>query len=428
VGSVTAACLARAGHRVVAVDVNPLKVDLINAGVPPVVEKGLGELLRRVVSAGQLLATTSGEAAVAASDMALICVGTPCLPNGRLDVEAVAKVGREIGAALIGRQRPFTVVLRSTVLPGTTEEVLLPSLRAGLGRSAGPPLRIAVNPEFMREGSSLEDFARPPLTLVGCKDAEAAELLRALYGEVDAPFVQTELRTAEMMKYVANAFHALKVCFANEIADVCDAMGADAQEVMQVFLKDRKLSVSEAYLRPGFAFGGSCLPKDVRALVYGARRADIMLPLLGAILPSNDAQVSRGVQAVLATGRRRIGVVGLAFKDGTDDLRESPLVLLAEQFIGKGLNLLVYDPEVHLSQLLGANRRFIEQHLPHIGSLIRSDIQDVIDNSEVLIVGLNDAKIIDTLARHVRKDQLVLDLVNIGDASAIAAKVEGLCW
>jgi GDP-mannose 6-dehydrogenase len=409
VGSVTAACLARAGHRVVAVDVNPLKVDLINAGVPPVVEKGLGELLRRVVSAGQLLATTSGEAAVAASDMALICVGTPCLPNGRLDVEAVAKVGREIGAALIGRQRPFTVVLRSTVLPGTTEEVLLPSLRAGLGRSAGPPLRIAVNPEFMREGSSLEDFARPPLTLVGCKDAEAAELLRALYGEVDAPFVQTELRTAEMMKYVANAFHALKVCFANEIADVCDAMGADAQEVMQVFLKDRKLSVSEAYLRPGFAFGGSCLPKDVRALVYGARRADIMLPLLGAILPSNDAQVSRGVQAVLATGRRRIGVVGLAFKDGTDDLRESPLVTLVESLIGKGCDVRVFDPNVSVARLVGANRRYIEEQIPHIVSLMCDDLEALLDHAEVLVIGNTGAQAVRALA-GARREQVVVDL------------------
>ena len=336
VGSVTAACLARAGHEVVAVDVNPQKIEILNAGASPVVERGLGELLARVVGAGRLRATTSSGEAVDRSDVALICVGTPGRPNGRLDVDAVAAVGREIGGALRGRRRPFTVVLRSTVLPGTTETVLLPALRSGLGEPEPRRLSVAVNPEFMREGSSLEDFARPPLTLVGTGDTAAAALVRALYAGVEAPFVHTSVRTAEMAKYVANAFHALKVCFANEIADVCDVMGADAQQVMQVFLMDRKLSVSEAYLRPGFAFGGSCLPKDVRALLYGARAADVLPPLLGAILPSNEAQVRRGVEAVLATGRRRVGIVGLSFKDGTDDLRESPMVALVETLIGKG--------------------------------------------------------------------------------------------
>lgn len=409
VGTVTAACLARAGHQVEAVDVNPEKVDLINAGLSPVVEPGLGELLARVVSAGRLKATTSGADAVARSDIALICVGTPGRANGRLDVGAVAGVGRQIGRALRGHRRPYTVVLRSTVLAGTTEEVLLPSLRAGLGPAAGPPLQVAVNPEFMREGSSLEDFARPPLTLVGCTDSGTASRLRALYSGVEAPFVQTTVRTAEMAKYVANAFHALKVCFANEIADVCEALGADARQVMQVFVMDRKLSVSEAYLRPGFAFGGSCLPKDVRALLYGARCADVLPPVLGAILPSNEAQVRRGVEAVLATGRRRVGVVGLSFKDGTDDLRESPLVTLVESLIGKGCDLSILDRNVSLARLTGANRRYIAEQIPHIASLMCDDLEALLAHAEVLVIGNAGEDAVRALAA-ARPEQVVIDL------------------
>lgn len=398
VGSVTAACLARAGHRVTAVDVNPDKVAIVNSGASPVVEKGLGELIARVVHTGGLRATTSGAEGVARSDVALICVGTPGRSNGRLDVDALRGVGQEIGQALRGRRRPYTVVLRSTVLPGTTADVLLPSLRAGLGTAAGPPLRVAVNPEFMREGSSLDDFARPPLTLVGCGEPETAALMRALYTGVEAPFVQTEVRTAEMVKYVANAFHALKVCFANEVGDVCDALGADAQEVMRIFLMDRKLSVSEAYLRPGFAFGGSCLPKDVQALLYGARTADVMPPLLSAILPSNEAQIRRGVEAVLATGRRRVGVVGLSFKDGTDDLRHSPLVTVVENLIGKGCDVRVLDRNVSLARLVGANRRYIEEQIPHIASLMCDDQDTLLAHAEVLVIANTGEQAVQALA------------------------------
>ena len=409
VGSVTAACLARAGHQVTAVDVSAQKVEMINAGVSPVVEHGLGDLLTEVVGDGRLRATTMAEEAVSRSDMALVCVGTPSRPNGRLDVGAVTAVGREIGRALRGRRRAYTVVLRSTVLPGTTEEVLLPALRAGLGRAAGPPLHVGVNPEFMREGTSLEDFVRPPLTLAGCDEPEAAELLRTLYAGVEAPFVATTIRTAEMAKYVANAFHALKVCFANEIADVCEGLGADPQQVMRVFLMDHKLSVSEAYLRPGFAFGGSCLPKDVRALLYGARTADVLPPVLGAILPSNDAQVRRGIEAVLATGRRRIGVVGLSFKDGTDDLRESPLVTLVEGLIGKGCDVRVLDRNVSMARLMGANRRYIEEQIPHIASLMCDGVKDLLAHADVLVIGNTGAQAMEALAAATPR-HLVVDL------------------
>jgi len=347
VGCVTAACLAKAGHAVVGVDVNAEKVAMINSATSPIVEPGLPELLREVVGAGRLRATTSSDQAVAESDLSLICVGTPSRSNGRIDVDAVVRTGQSIGQAVRKHAEPHTVVLRSTVLPGTAEQYLVPALLAGAGGRAAT--RVAVNPEFMREGSSLNDFSRPPLTLVGCGDPATASLLRLLYESVQAPFVHTSIRTAEMVKYAANAFHALKVCFANEVADVCAALGADGAEVMRVFTMDRKLNVSQAYLRPGFAFGGSCLPKDLRALLYAARAADVSVPLLASVLPSNEGQVRRGVDAVLASRRQRIGVVGLSFKAGTDDLRESPMVALVETLIGKGCDVRILDRNVSMA-------------------------------------------------------------------------------
>lgn len=409
VGCVTAACLARAGHKVVGVDVNPEKVALMNSGRSPVVEPGLGDLLGDVVQAGRMRATTASQEAVDATDVALICVGTPGRHNGQLDVRPLKRVGDEIGRALSANARPYTVVLRSTVLPGTTEEVLLPALRAGAGPDGARGLRVGVNPEFMREGSSLLDYAKPAFTLIGADAPEAADLLRALYATVEAPFVSTTVRTAEMVKYVSNAFHALKVCFANEIADACAALGADAQEVMRVFLMDRRLNISEAYLRPGFAFGGSCLPKDLRALVHAAGAADLSLPVLSAIMPSNDGQIRRGVEAVLRTRKRRVGVVGLSFKAGTDDLRESPLVLLVEALIGKGCDVRILDQNVSLARLVGANRRYIEEEIPHIASLICESADALLDHAEVLVIGNAGEEAARVLSRAC-PDHLVVDL------------------
>jgi GDP-mannose 6-dehydrogenase len=387
VGSVTAAALAGHGHRVVGVDINAEKVAMINVAKPPVVEAGLGELLRDVVQRQQLRATTSVEEAVTASELSLVCVGTPGHAGGRLDVSALQRVSEDIGRSLRQRPRPHIVVIRSTVLPGTTDQVVRPALLAAAGPAAAAQASLAVNPEFMREGSSLQDFAAPPLTLVGCDDDETAGALRTLYAGVDATFVRASVRTAEMVKYVANAFHALKICFANEVADACDALGADALEVMRIFLLDRKLNVSDAYLRPGFAFGGSCLPKDLRALLYGARGADLTLPVLSAILPSNEGQVRRAVEAVLRTQKRRIGVVGLSFKPGTDDLRESPMVSLVETLIGKGCEVRILDGNVALGRLVGANRRYIEQEIPHISALMCDDVETLLRHAQVLVIG-----------------------------------------
>ena len=408
VGCVTAACLAKAGHRVIGVDINQDKVAMVDAGDSPLVEPGLGELLAEVTAAGHLLATTSAEDGVSESDLALICVGTPSGGNGQLDVDAIRRVAETVGHQLRQQSKPYTVVLRSTVLPGTTESVLVPALH-GTGSSPLPDLTVVVNPEFMREGSSIRDFADPPLTLVGSDGPHGGDLLRELYAQVDAPFVQTSVRSAEMAKYASNAFHALKIAFANEIGDLCETLGADIGEVMRVFLIDRKLNISEAYLRPGFAFGGSCLPKDLRALLHAARSADLAVPLLSQILPSNERQIEQGVSRVLATRRRRIGVLGLAFKSGTDDLRESPMVRLVETLIGKGCEVRILDRGVSVARLGGANRRYIEEEIPHISSLMCETSDALLEHAEVLVVANVDWQARQALA-GARPDQLVIDL------------------
>jgi GDP-mannose 6-dehydrogenase len=387
VGCVSAACFARDGHQVTGVDVNADKVALINDGTSPIIEPGIGELVERVVRAGSLKATTSMETALHDCDVALICVGTADSGNGRPDLEPLARVSEAIARESAGRTRPLTVVLRSTVLPGTTARLL----GSEIEKAGNAAVTVAVNPEFMREGSSIEDFDHPPFILVGCDNPAAADTLRELYASVAAPFVQTTIPTAEMAKFVCNAFHALKICFTNEIADLCRALGADAHEVMNVFKRDDKLNISPAYLRPGFAFGGSCLPKDVRALLSAGRSHDVPLPLLDAIIPSNDGQIHRAIQAVLATGHRRIGVVGLAFKPDTDDLRESPMVALVEALIGKGRDVRVLDPNVVMARLKGANRRYIETEIPHISAVLCEDAEALAAHAEVLVFAAADA-------------------------------------
>jgi len=409
VGCVTAACLAKAGHEVVGVDIDTNKVAIINDGRSPIVEQGLEALIAEMVAAKRLRATSSVDEAVTNSQLALICVGTPSLNSGQLDVSGIERVGEEVGRALRRSADPYTVVLRSTVIPGTTDRVLIPALLSGSGRELGSQLRVAMNPEFMREGSSLRDFDQPAYTLVGNDDPETHALLRSLYSGVDAPFVVTDVRTAEMVKYVSNTFHALKVCFSNEIGDICSALNVDAQEAMRIFRLDQKLNISEAYLRPGFAFGGSCLPKDIRALLYAARTVDVHPSLLSTIIPSNEGLVRRAVETILKTRKRKVGIVGLSFKPGTDDLRESPMVVLVETLIGKGCDLRILDRNVSVARLVGANRRYIEETIPHIASLLCTDIGTVLAHSEVLVIG-NAGKEAEQALASVPGDRIVIDL------------------
>jgi GDP-mannose 6-dehydrogenase len=428
VGAVSLACLARDGHRVLGVDVDQTKLDLIAAGKTPVVEEGMIELMAQVAASGRVEVTRDTREAAEKTELSLVCVGTPSAPNGSQDQAAMLRLAQDLGAALRDKRTPHTIVFRSTLVPGTVEEVLRPIVERESGKKDGVDFHVCFQPEFLREGSSIRDYDKPPFTIVGASAQAPVETLKGLFGHLPCAFHATSIRAAEMLKYACNNFHALKITFANETARLCEALGVDPFEVMDLVCRDTQLNLSKAYLKPGFAFGGSCLPKDLRATAYLAKMRDVELPMLSSILPSNRVQIDHAIAKILSSGKRRIGMVGLAFKSGTDDLRESPLVLLAEHLIGKGLNLLVYDPDVQLSNLLGANRRFIETHVPHIGALMRRELEEVIQASELLVVGLADARTVEALGQRVRDDQIVLDLANLGDRRPRRGTYMGLCW
>src|SRR5918993_3504298 len=377
VGSVSAANFAADGHEVVGVDVHPEKVRAINEGRSPIVEPGLGELLEQGAAAGRLRATTSTEEAVRDTDLSLICVGTPSRKNGSLDLTYLERVAEQIGAALKEKDSYHVVVVRSTVLPGTTHDVVIPALERTSGKKYGEGFGVSVNPEFLREGTALKDFREPPLTLVGHNHASDAVPTKALYQDIKAPVVGTSIRNAEMVKYTSNAWHAVKVVFANEIGNLCKRVGVDSHDVMDIFCQDNKLNLSSYYMKPGFAFGGSCLPKDVRALQYRAKEFDLDMPLINAILGSNRLQVQHAIDRIVETGRKKVGLFGFSFKAGTDDLRESPLVILAEALLGKGYDICIYDKNVSLARLVGANKQYIEEQIPHLSSLLTESIDDL---------------------------------------------------
>ncbi|HJQ70476.1 MAG TPA: UDP-glucose/GDP-mannose dehydrogenase family protein [Blastocatellia bacterium] len=427
VGCVSAACFASAGRDVIGVDVNQVKVDIINGGRTPIVEPGIDDLIREGVASGRLRATTSVEQAVHASDLSLVCVGTPGKQNGSLDLGYVSRVCQEIGEAIKTKPRPHVVVMRSTMLPGTVEETVVPALEASSGKRSGRDFKVAINPEFLREGTSINDFNNPPFTLIGADDEETAAVMRRLYSHIDAPVIVMGIKEAEMVKYACNCFHALKITFANEIGAICKAMGIDSHKVMDAFCKDTKLNLSAYYLKPGFAFGGSCLPKDLRAITYKAKQLDVEAVMLNSILVSNRLQVDRAVDMVLDTGRKRVGVLGLSFKSGTDDLRESPMVSLIERLIGKGLKLSIYDRDVELARLFGANKSYIEHEIPHISKLMRPDLHEVVESSEVLVIGKKDDAF-HMLSDKLNNGRIVIDLVRMLEARQGIKSYQGMCW
>jgi GDP-mannose 6-dehydrogenase len=428
VGSVSAAQLAADGHEVVGVDVNADKVSAVNSGHSPIVEPGLDELLSRNVAEGRLRATSDTVDAIGSSEVSLLCVGTPSRRNGSLDLTYLERVAEQIGRALREKSTYHVVVVRSTVLPGTTHGVVIPALERESGKRYGEGFGVSVNPEFLREGTALRDFRKPPLTLVGHNHAADASGTLALYQAIDAPLVCTSIRVAEMMKYTSNTWHALKVCFANEIGNLCKRLGVDSHDVMDVFCRDEKLNLSAYYLKPGFAFGGSCLPKDVRALQYRAKEVDVDLPVIQSILSSNKLQIQHAVDEVMDTGKHRIGLLGFSFKAGTDDLRESPIVILAEALIGKGRSLRIYDKNVSLARLVGANKEYIEKQIPHLSSLLCDTIDEVIQESDVIVVGNQSPEFVGALAA-CRADQIIIDLVRLPMSGAIVkADYRGICW
>lgn len=428
VGAVSLACLTRDGHRVIGVDVDATKLNLIAAGRTPVLEEGMVDLMSRGAASGRLAVTQDVDRAVRESEISLVCVGTPSAANGNQDRGALLQVARQLAAATRDKAEPHIFVFRSTVVPGTVEDVLVPIMEEVSGKREGHDFFVCFQPEFLREGSSIRDYDNPPFTIVGAGSAYPVEQLRTLFGSLPCEFIATSIRTAETLKYACNNFHALKITFANETARICEALGVNPFEVMELVCKDTLLNISAAYLKPGFAFGGSCLPKDLRATMYLAKTRDVDLPMLGGVLTSNQAHVEHAINKVIGSGCRRVGMLGLSFKAQTDDLRESPMVTMAERFIGKGLSLLVFDPEVLLSNLLGANRRFIELHVPHLGSLMRDDIAAVIRDSEVIVVGLKDQRVMDGLQRHLRDDHLVVDLAGLSNPGALRGRIVGLCW
>jgi GDP-mannose 6-dehydrogenase len=432
VGVVSAACLARDGHHVIGVDPNLSKIGFINEGKTPIIEPDLDQLIQTVVSSGRLRAGDDAKGAVAHAALILICVGTPGRDNGSLDLSYVRRVCQEIGAVLRDTPDYKVVVVRSTMLPGSMASVVIPVLEEVSGKRAGSDFGVCINPEFLREGCAIYDYDNPPKTVIGATDERAAAPLRVLYGHLIAPILVTDLETAEMVKYADNSWHALKVTFANEIGRLCKPMGVDARKLMQLFCEDRKLNISTTYLRPGFAFGGSCLPKDVRAVTYQGRLLDVDTPVLSAILASNRVQIDHALSMIYASGKRRVGLLGLSFKEGTDDLRESPIVTVAERLIGKGYEVHIFDRNVKLSSLIGANKDYILNHIPHIGQLLVDEPAALFELSDVIVMATGEKDFGD-LVRRFGKDKLVVDLVGTwkltdGADALDNEHYEGIAW
>jgi GDP-mannose 6-dehydrogenase len=427
VGTVSAGCLAQDGHEVIGVDPVRTKVDLINAGRSPIVEEDIGQMIAAAVQARQLRATSDANEAIQQTELSFVCVGTPSQANGNLDLTYIRRVCEMIGDALKNKPSRHTVVIRSTILPGTMHQIVIPILEERSKMKAGVDFGVCNNPEFLREGSAVKDFNSPPKTVIGELDRTSGDILAALYAKLEAPFIRTDLETAEMVKYVDNSWHALKIGFANEIGNLCKTCSIDAHKVMRIFCQDNKLNISPAYLTPGFAFGGSCLPKDLRAIAYKAKMNDLVLPIMSAILPSNELQVAKGLQLIMEKGHKRIGVLGFSFKAGTDDLRESPMIEVIERLIGKGYDLRIFDKNVNLASLVGANRDFILNRIPHISKLMVNGIDAILEHAQTVVIGNKDPEFEAVLDR-LHDGQYLVDFIRIANRRSGNGKYDGICW
>lgn len=427
VGAVSAGCLAKDGHVLIGVDPNQTKVDLINQGNTPVIEKDIGEIIERAVAENKLRATTNVDEAINNSDISLICVGTPSQANGNLDLKYVEAVCNEIGQALQNKDTFHVVVARSTMLPGSMNSTVIPVLEKASGKIAGKDFGVCNNPEFLREGTAVYDFYNPPKTVIGETDKKSGDALASVYHAMDAPLIRTDVKTAEMVKYVDNVWHALKVSFANEIGNVCKQLQLDGHQVMDIFCQDKKLNLSPYYLKPGFAFGGSCLPKDVRALTYKGQSLDLNLPILNSILPSNQLQIEAGINMVIEAGHKNIGILGMSFKAGTDDLRESPIVELIERLLGKGYDIRIYDRNVNIAALIGANKDYILNHIPHISNLLCDSIDEVMSHANTIVIGNGD-KEFSTITTKLNSNQSIIDLVRLPGIEVAQDQYHGICW
>ncbi len=428
VGCVTTACLAQDGHHVTGVDVNEQKVNLLRSGRSPISEPGLDDLLTSLIPTGRLNATLDGNTAVRDSDITLICVGTPSNHNGQINLQFIENVCGEIGDALRSKNSYHVVVIRSTVLPGTVHEKLIPILEEHSHKQAGVDFGVCMNPEFLREGSAIKDYYHPGYIVIGEIDRQSGDVIEQMYQKVSAPITHTQIPVAESTKYVSNTYHALKIVFANEIGNLCKAHGIDGQEVMEIFCQDTHLNISKTYLKPGFAFGGSCLPKDVRALTYRAKERDVNVPVLNAIIQSNKLHIERAIDMIENTGKHKIGVLGLSFKQSTDDVRESPTVTLVETLLGRGYEVAIYDEYVDPAKIIGANRAFLERELPHIASHMRPTIEAVVQEMEVIVIA-NGSDAFQSVPHLVREDQIIIDLLGLARCNLQEkGEYEGICW
>ena len=428
VGAVSLACLARDGNQVIGVDIDAVKLQLIKDGKSPVIEEGMPQLMAAMAASGRVRVTQDVQDAVNQSEVSFICVGTPSQSNGSQDQTAVLRLAEQLGRALAAKQSHHTIVFRSTLLPGTVEGSLKALLEQHSDKKDGVDFDICFQPEFLREGSSIKDYDNPPFTIVGANTDRAHQQMQRLFGHLPGVYHKTDVKTAETVKYFCNIFHALKITFANEVARLCEGLAVDPFKVMDLVCADKQLNISPAYLKPGFAFGGSCLPKDLRAMQYVAKQADIEIPMLSHVLASNAVHLQQATKKILALGCRDVGMIGLSFKSGTDDLRESPLVDLAEYLIGKGMHLSIYDPEVNLSRLLGANKKFIEESIPHIGEQMTQDVSAVLANNKIIVLGLNDKALVEQVLAGLTAEHILVDLIHLKQPHAVKARYIGLCW
>jgi GDP-mannose 6-dehydrogenase len=427
VGTVSAGCLAEYGHDVIGVDPVQAKIDLISRGLSPIIEADIGEIIRSNVQIGRLRTTQDYVRAIQETELSFVCVGTPSQTNGNLDLRYLRRVCEQIGEALKDKTARHTVVIRSTVLPGTMRRIVIPILEEYSGKKAMSDFGVCHNPEFLREGSAVDDFHLPPKTVIGELDQSSGDVLEEIYRNIEAPLIRTDLQTSEMVKYVDNCWHALKIGFANEIGNLCKAFETDARKVMNIFCQDKKLNISCAYLSPGFAFGGSCLPKDLRALCYRAKMHDLDLPIITSILPSNEMHVMRGLQLIMEKGHKRIGVLGISFKEGTDDLRESPMIEVIERLIGKGYDVRLFDRNVRMASLVGANRDFILNRIPHISHLMVDSIDAALDHAQTVVIGNKDPDFQNVISK-LRDGQVLVDFVGIASLTSKSDNYDGICW
>ena len=428
VGCVSAGCLAQLGHNIVAVEPNDTKVRMINEHRSPIIEAGMDELMADAARSGRLQARSDWSSAVHDSELAIVCVGTPSQDNGNIDLNSILRVCEQIGESLGSKEGYFTVVIRSTVIPGTVEEIVIPTLESRSGKQVGRDFGVCMNPEFLREGTSIVDFYNPPKTVIGEFDSKSGEKVAELYAALPGPQIRTTLRVAEMVKYADNAFHALKICFANEIGNIAQAMGVDSHKLMEIFCLDTKLNLSSYYLKPGLALGGSCLGKDLRSLSYHAKSREITIPVLNSILESNDYQIRKLVKKLMTYKHHRLGFLGLSFKEGTDDLRESPIVEVIETMIGKGYTVRVHDRNVSLAKLMGANKEYIERELPHISDLLCSTPEELVAESDVLVIASKD-EVYSHVLHHINGNKSVIDLVRLfSPGHHPESEYYGICW